>query len=172
MINEALRLYPPAHAVTREVGTLDKPTGITVSGVALVGVGTLPLTGGEWACLPSTHAGPALNARGARAGLGGVGGAAVHSLQAAAPHWGVHASPQVAGIDLPYRMTVMVPIWAMHRDPTLWPRAEEFLPERWLPEVSRWAWLGGPAGVCVCAACINGTGHRPRQAGRISREED
>ncbi len=24
----------------------------------------------------------------------------------------------------------------------------------------------------VCAACINGTGHRPRQAGRISREED
>ena len=24
--------------------------------------------------------------------------------------------------------------WALHRHPSLWPRADEFLPERWLPE--------------------------------------
>ncbi len=29
-----------------------------------------------------------------------------------------------------------------------------------------------PAGACVCTSCINGTGHRPRQAGRISSEAD
>lgn len=37
---------------------------------------------------------------------------------------------EVSGITIPKNMTVMVPIFALHRDPEHWPEPEEFQPDR------------------------------------------
>ena len=37
-----------------------------------------------------------------------------------------------AGIHIPKGTSLAVSMYAMQRDPSLWPRPEEFIPERWL----------------------------------------
>ncbi|XP_047435259.1 cytochrome P450 3A27-like [Mugil cephalus] len=41
---------------------------------------------------------------------------------------------KINGIQVPKGMTVMVPVYALHRDPELWPEPEEFRPERFSKE--------------------------------------
>mmetsp|Transcript_16911 Transcript_16911/g.42333 ORF Transcript_16911/g.42333 Transcript_16911/m.42333 type:complete len:584 (-) Transcript_16911:349-2100(-) len=41
---------------------------------------------------------------------------------------------QVGGVTIPARAWVTLPIYSLHRDPALWPRAAEFLPQRHLPD--------------------------------------
>jgi cytochrome P450 len=43
------------------------------------------------------------------------------------------ASLQLGGFAVPAGSSVFVASYVMQRDPELWPRAGEFLPERWLP---------------------------------------
>lgn len=38
---------------------------------------------------------------------------------------------EINGITIPKDMLIMVPIYALHRDPEFWPEPEEFKPERW-----------------------------------------
>lgn len=40
---------------------------------------------------------------------------------------------KINGIIIPKGMTVMIPVYALHRDAELWPDPEEFKPERYLP---------------------------------------
>ncbi|KAM7394532.1 hypothetical protein PAMP_021329 [Pampus punctatissimus] len=44
------------------------------------------------------------------------------------------ASVEINGLVIPKDMVVMVPTWALHRDPELWPEPEEFKPERFSKE--------------------------------------
>lgn len=37
----------------------------------------------------------------------------------------------INGITIPKDMLVMVPVYALHRDPEFWPEPEEFKPDRW-----------------------------------------
>ncbi len=37
---------------------------------------------------------------------------------------------KINGITIPKGMLVMVPVYALHRDPELWPEPEEFKPDR------------------------------------------
>ncbi|KAI8475484.1 MAG: cytochrome P450 [Monoraphidium minutum] len=41
---------------------------------------------------------------------------------------------EVGGYLIPKGTRLQVDIWAMHRHEDFWPRADEYLPERWLPE--------------------------------------
>lgn len=41
---------------------------------------------------------------------------------------------EINGITIPKDMLVMVPVYALHRDPEFWPEPEEFKPERWATE--------------------------------------
>lgn len=41
---------------------------------------------------------------------------------------------KIKGITIPKNMTVMVPVYALHRDPELWPDPEEFKPDRFNKE--------------------------------------
>lgn len=38
---------------------------------------------------------------------------------------------KISGITIPKNMTVMVPVYALHHDPELWPEPEEFKPDRY-----------------------------------------
>lgn len=38
---------------------------------------------------------------------------------------------EISGITIPKNMAIMVPIFALHRDPEHWPEPEEFKPERY-----------------------------------------
>lgn len=40
---------------------------------------------------------------------------------------------QLGDVVIPVGSTVMVGAYVMQRDAELWPRAKEYLPERWLP---------------------------------------
>ncbi|XP_044203377.1 cytochrome P450 3A40 [Thunnus albacares] len=44
------------------------------------------------------------------------------------------ATVEINGIVIPKDMVVMVPTWPLHRDPELWPKPEEFKPERFSKE--------------------------------------
>ncbi len=46
-------------------------------------------------------------------------------------------------MHLPYPSALLIPIFTMHNSDEYWPRAGEFLPERWLPEV-RHEGMGAP----------------------------
>lgn len=37
---------------------------------------------------------------------------------------------KINGIQIPKGMTIMIPVYALHRDPELWPEPEEFKPDR------------------------------------------
>lgn len=57
----------------------------------------------------------------------------------------------VAGYPVPRGTTLMMPQWAIHRDPRWWDRPEEFRPERWaaemaksLPKFAYYPFGGGP----------------------------
>lgn len=41
------------------------------------------------------------------------------------------ASVEIKGVTIPKGTVVMVPIYALHRDPALWPEPEVFRPERY-----------------------------------------
>ncbi|GBF94619.1 cytochrome P450 [Raphidocelis subcapitata] len=41
---------------------------------------------------------------------------------------------QVGGYDIKAGTSLILDIWALHRNDEFWPRADEWLPERWLPE--------------------------------------
>ncbi len=43
------------------------------------------------------------------------------------------AHPQVGGYTLPPRISVILHIYSVHRDPAVWPRPDEFIPERFMP---------------------------------------
>lgn len=45
---------------------------------------------------------------------------------------------EINGITIPKDMLIMVPIYALHRDPEFWPEPEEFKPERWRTKGERW----------------------------------
>lgn len=47
---------------------------------------------------------------------------------------------EVGGITIPKNMAVMVPIFALHRDPEHWPEPEEFKPDRY-DVLERWGSL-------------------------------
>lgn len=70
---------------------------------------------------------------------------------AAAVIRGAVTDTDVDGYRVPAGATALVGIWAIHRDPQLWPDPTRFDPDRFLPEHERardrWAWLpfgGGP----------------------------
>jgi cytochrome P450 len=51
------------------------------------------------------------------------------------PHASLDEACQVAGrYDIPPRTKIMVNIWAMGRDPSIWERPLEFYPERFLQQ--------------------------------------
>ena len=39
---------------------------------------------------------------------------------------------QVGGFNIPAGIPIFLPLYIAHRDPAVWPRADEFLPERFL----------------------------------------
>lgn len=41
------------------------------------------------------------------------------------------ASVEVNGVTIPKGTVIMIPVYTLHRDPTLWPEPEEFKPERY-----------------------------------------
>lgn len=41
---------------------------------------------------------------------------------------------KINGVTIPKDMLVTVPVYALHRDPELWPEPDEFIPERFSPE--------------------------------------
>lgn len=64
---------------------------------------------------------------------------------------GAVTDTDVDGYRVPAGATALVGIWAIHRDPQLWPDPTRFDPDRFLPGAERardrWAWLpfgGGP----------------------------
>lgn len=46
------------------------------------------------------------------------------------------ASVEVNGVTIPKGTTVMIPVYTLHRDPTLWPEPEAFKPERYHTELT------------------------------------
>ncbi|GIL91677.1 hypothetical protein Vretifemale_19273 [Volvox reticuliferus] len=43
-------------------------------------------------------------------------------------------SIEVGGYKIPPSVPVTLPLYTAHHDPRIWPRAEEFIPERFLPD--------------------------------------
>lgn len=41
------------------------------------------------------------------------------------------ASVEIEGVTIPKGTVITVPVYALHRDPDLWPNPEEFKPERY-----------------------------------------
>ena len=70
----------------------------------------------------------------------------------------LHADVTLAGVPLAAGTVVLVPIYALHRHPSLWPEPATFDPERFAPEAvrarHRYAYLpfGGGARVCIGSA--------------------
>lgn len=60
----------------------------------------------------------------------------------------------LGGYPVPRGMTIMMSQWVVHRDPRLWDRADEFLPDRWvdglqgLPKYAYFPFGGGPR-LCI-----------------------
>lgn len=46
------------------------------------------------------------------------------------------ASVEINGVTIPKGTTIMVPVYTLHRDPTLWPEPEVFKPERYYTDIS------------------------------------
>ncbi|GJN03731.1 hypothetical protein PR202_ga21207 [Eleusine coracana subsp. coracana] len=47
------------------------------------------------------------------------------------PHQAVEDSVEIGGYAVPKGSTVIFNVWAIMRDPSLWERPDEFVPERW-----------------------------------------
>lgn len=60
---------------------------------------------------------------------------------------------EVGGIKIPPGVVILIPVWALHRDPKLWEDAAQFQPERWsnpsdLPQMAYLPFGTGPR-VCI-----------------------